>query len=81
MFCTYKDIFGRPNEGVHSYRFLGLAIIDIILTCLLVLFISCWFNFNIFYTFCIIFTIAELFHIIFCVDTYVIKLFKSFIKI
>ena len=28
----YKDIFGKPNEGVHSYRFLNLALVDIIVT-------------------------------------------------
>ena len=26
--CKYKNIFGLPNEGIHSYRFLNLAIIN-----------------------------------------------------
>jgi len=30
--CKYKDIFGKPNTGAHKYRFLGVAIIDVILT-------------------------------------------------
>jgi len=30
MFCDYKDIFGEPNKGAHSYRLGGLAIVDVI---------------------------------------------------
>ena len=32
LLSKYKDIFGKPNEGVHSYRFLNLALVDIIVT-------------------------------------------------
>jgi hypothetical protein len=34
MFCKYKDLFGKPNEGLHSYRLPGLdlAALDVILT-------------------------------------------------
>ena len=38
MFCSlskYKDFFGAPGTGVHSYRFMGLAAVDTILTILL----------------------------------------------
>ncbi len=28
----YKDIFGKPNEGVHSARIFGLAATDLFLT-------------------------------------------------
>ncbi len=34
IFCQYKDIFGKPNEGVHSYKLLDIAIIDMGLTLL-----------------------------------------------
>jgi hypothetical protein len=30
MFCEYKDIFGEPGKGAHSYRVAGLAIVDVI---------------------------------------------------
>ena len=40
----YKDIFGKPEEGVHAYRFGNVAIIDyifsIIFSCLLSLLFS-----------------------------------------
>ena len=36
---NYKDLleskFGKPREGLHSYRFLDFAIVDILLTILL----------------------------------------------
>ena len=31
-FCKYKDLFGKPGEGVHSYRIFNIAIVDVILT-------------------------------------------------
>jgi hypothetical protein len=34
-FYKYKDMFGLPNTGVHRYRFLGVAIIDVLLTVLI----------------------------------------------
>lgn len=35
MFCQYKDIFGKVNEGVHSIRIINIAIVDVILTLVL----------------------------------------------
>lgn len=32
--CKYKDLFGKPNTGVHSYRIFNIAIVDVILTIL-----------------------------------------------
>lgn len=28
----YKNIFGKPKTGLHQYRFMGLAIVDVIMT-------------------------------------------------
>jgi hypothetical protein len=30
-FCQYKDILGKPRQGIHSYRLFGLAIAPIVL--------------------------------------------------
>jgi len=30
--CEYRDVFGRPGEGVHATRFLGLAAFDLVAT-------------------------------------------------
>ena len=32
MLCQYKNILGKPNEGVHSHRIFGYAFVDILLT-------------------------------------------------
>ena len=32
MFCEYKDLLGKPYEGLHKYRTFNLATVDIILT-------------------------------------------------
>lgn len=34
VLVKYKSIFGNPNQGVHSYRIFGLAIVDIVMTIL-----------------------------------------------
>lgn len=28
----YKDIFGKPKQGVHKYRLFDLAIVDVFMT-------------------------------------------------
>ena len=30
--CQYKDILGKPDEGLHSIRIFNIAIIDVLLT-------------------------------------------------
>ena len=35
MLCKYKDIFGKPNKGVHSYRIFGFASVDLLSTILI----------------------------------------------
>lgn len=74
-FCKYKDIFGKPNEGVHSYRLFNIALIDLILTILLIWIIK-YFNKNI-KLWKIIMTVlilTILIHRMFCVNTTINKL-------
>lgn len=30
--CRFKEIAGKPREGVHKYRFMGIAIYDFLAT-------------------------------------------------
>jgi len=39
-FKEYRDIFGKPGEGAHSYRFVGVAIVDYVMAILAAMFIS-----------------------------------------
>jgi hypothetical protein len=30
--CKYKDMFGKPNTGVHKYRLFNIAVVDVLAT-------------------------------------------------
>jgi hypothetical protein len=32
LLCKYKNMFGIPNKGLHSYRIFNIAIVDLTLT-------------------------------------------------
>jgi len=72
--CKYKDMLGKPNQGIHSYRFMGVAIADVIMTIIAAFVISKVFKFNFVYTLFILFLIGIFLHHIFCVRTTVDKL-------
>jgi hypothetical protein len=38
MPCPSANLFGAPGTGLHSYRFLGFAVVDTALTILLAMF-------------------------------------------
>ena len=44
VLCEYSDIFGKPNQGVHSIRIFDIAIVDVLLTVLIAYMISIYFN-------------------------------------
>ena len=75
--CKYKNIFGIPNKGIHSYRFLGVAIVDVILTLILVILISYFFKVSFKYTFIFVFGLGIIVHRLFCVRTTIDKLLFS----
>jgi len=69
-FCKYKDIFGKPNEGVHSYRLFNIAIVDMIFTIIGTYLLSLYFkNYNFFTILFVLLVLALLLHKLFCVDT------------
>lgn len=74
MSCKYANIFGKPNEGVHSYRFMGIAIVDLVLTILFALMISYFFNTPFPFTLIVLLLLGVFFHHWFCVRTTVDKL-------
>ena len=67
--CKYKDIFGKPKEGIHSYRLFNLAISDIVLTIIASYIISQITNFDYMNVLIITFIIGILLHKVFCVST------------
>lgn len=69
MLCDYKNILGKPKEGVHSLRFMNIAIVDFSLTILLGFFLVKIFNINIFAAVLSAFLLGIAAHRIFCVKT------------
>ncbi len=69
MLCQYKNIFGKPNEGFHQDRFLGLAINDIIGTIIIGFAISYYFEIELLKVFIGLTVFVILIHKLFCVDT------------
>jgi len=74
MSCKYSNSLGKPNEGIHSYRFLGVAIVDVIFTFIASAMISFIFKFNFLIVLLFIFILAIALHRIFCVNTTINKL-------
>jgi uncharacterized membrane protein YgaE (UPF0421/DUF939 family) len=71
--CQFRDIFGKPNQGVHSIRFMGIAIVDFILTVLVAFIISYLFGFNFWAILIILILSGIILHRVFCVKTAVNK--------
>jgi hypothetical protein len=69
MSCPYKNIFGEPGTGAHSYRFMGFAIADTVLTLMLAAYTAWEFGGNVFLHFLFWIVIAELFHYAFGTQT------------
>lgn len=72
--CPYKYIFGKVNQGIHSYRLFDLAIADIVFTILGALGISKYFNLDFSQILISLFLLGIILHRIFCVDTTIDKL-------
>ena len=71
--CVYKNIFGKPGEGVHSYRIFNIAIVDVVMTILVALIISYVTNQSLTKILVILFLTGIFMHRIFCVRTTVDK--------
>lgn len=75
-FCKYKDIFGKPKEGIHSIRFMNISVIDVFLTILLAIFIKTYMFTETEMSIILLsaFIIGIILHKIFCVKTTIDKL-------
>jgi hypothetical protein len=69
IFCKYKDVLGKPYEGFHSTRFLGLALGDLLGALLIAILLSYGFQKSLIYMLVIVFLITQISHMLFCVNT------------
>ena len=72
--CAYKDVFGKPGQGIHSYRLFGVAIVDVILTIFGAMIIAYFSKYNFFKILIALFILGIIMHRVFCVRTTVDKL-------
>jgi hypothetical protein len=72
--CKYKNMFGEPGTGAHSYRFFNIAVVDVSLTILAAYFFSWMTKFSFFYCVIAFFILGIFVHRAFCVRTTVDKL-------
>ena len=71
LLCKYKDVLGKPKEGIRFYRFFNIAVVDFLGTIVIAFIISLFFSYK--YSFPIItiilFLLGIFLHYIFCVNT------------
>ena len=72
--CKYRDMFGKPNEGPHSYRLFNIAIVDTLLTIIIGYFIANFFKLKLLYVLIVLFIVGTIIHKLFCVKTTLTKL-------
>jgi hypothetical protein len=75
--CQYADIFGKPNQGVHSTRIpiFNIALVDTVLTIVIVYFLVEYFDQKEYFYHYIVLAIflSVIIHKLFCVDTTLTK--------
>jgi len=74
VLCKYKNAFGVPGQGIHSFRLFNFSIVDIIITIIGAYIISIFFKISLLYTTVGLFSLGIFVHRIFCVRTTIDKL-------
>lgn len=72
-FSKYKNIFGAPNTGVHSYRFLDTALVDYIMTLLAAALITKMTSVPLVITTILLLVLGIFLHVLFGVNTGAVK--------
>ena len=75
-FCKYKDLIGKPREGIHAARipYVDLAFNDIGITVFGSIILAILFGWHPFNTVVVVFLLGILIHRLFCVRTTIDKL-------
>jgi hypothetical protein len=75
--CKYRHVFGVEGEGFHSVRLFDIAVLDVIGSIIIAMIISSVMKWSLIYSIIFIFLLSILLHIIFCVNTTVVKFIKK----
>ena len=76
-FCQYKDLFGEPNQGLHSYRIFDIAVVDVLSTIFGAFLISWVISQSFILIFIVLIILSVVLHRSFCVDTRVDRFLKN----
>ena len=72
--CPYRFMFGKPGEGPHAYRFMGIAVVDTVLTFLAAWLITLGTGYSIQVTFGTLFILGEVLHYYYGTQTAVLTM-------
>lgn len=72
--CDYRDLIGKPNEGLRKYRIFGLPVIDTISVIVFGWFVHYIKGWNLFTVLAVLFVSGIIAHRAFCVRTAIDKL-------
>ena len=72
--CKYKNALGIPGQGVHSFRFFNIAIVDVVMTIIAAFIIALLTKQKFYITLILLFLLGIFLHRIFCVRTTLDKL-------
>lgn len=67
--CKYKDLFGKPYEGLRKYRIVGIAIMDTVVVLLIGILFSFMTGAPLLPTLAVLFISGIIAHRLFCVRT------------
>ena len=71
--CKYKNMFGEVKTGIHSVRFMDIAILDLAATAIVSYIISYVLKINFWLTFFLFILFGIFVHRLFCVRTTIDK--------
>jgi hypothetical protein len=71
--CQYKDLFGKPNEGLRKYRIADIAIYDVSVVVLISIGLSYFTKIPLWIVLVVLFVSGVIVHRAFCVRTGVDK--------
>jgi len=71
--CIYKNMFGKVNTGIHSYRLGNIAVVDTLMTIIVAYGVSHFTKFSFVLTLLTLFLLGIFLHRLFCVRTTIDK--------
>jgi fatty acid desaturase len=75
--CKYKNLFGKPNEGVRQYRIFDIALFDTVVVILIGILLAFVIKVNVWIVLAVLFISGIIAHRLFCVRTGVDRLLFS----